>query len=208
MKRASLHGFSLLELMVTLTILAILLVLGIPSYEQWIVDSRIRTATESIQNGLRLARNEASQRATNVRFQLTSNGNGADWTVCLLPTSATSAATILGCPAVPANSSSTLQSFTGNDGTNGVLIGATTAVAEIAAGSYGGAGISGGLPAGITFTPLGRPFAYNGSSIVRIDANDARPNSRRLVTTISAGGMVNMCDPQIPFSATSPQGCP
>jgi type IV fimbrial biogenesis protein FimT len=44
MKRASLHGFSLLELMVTLTILAILIVLGIPSYEQWIVDSRIRTA--------------------------------------------------------------------------------------------------------------------------------------------------------------------
>jgi type IV fimbrial biogenesis protein FimT len=209
MKRASLHGFSLLELMVTLTILAILIVLGIPSYEQWIVDSRIRTATESIQNGLRLARNEASQRATNVRFQLT-NANAADWTVCLLPTSATSAATVLACPDPLANSSSTLQSFSGKGGTNGVLIGATTAVADIAAGSYGGAGagISGGVPAGITFTPLGRPFDYNGSSIVRIDVNAPQANSRRLVTTISAGGMVNMCDPQITFGANGPQGCP
>jgi type IV fimbrial biogenesis protein FimT len=211
MKRASPHGFSLLELMVTLTILAILIVLGIPSYEQWIVNSRIRTATESIQNGLRFARNEASQRATNVRFQLNSPTDGADWTVCLLPASATSAAAVSTCPDPLASSSSTLQSFTGKDGTTGVLIGATTAIADIAPGTYGGsgAGITGGVPAGITFNPLGRPSDYNGTSIVRIDANAPQANSRRLVTTISAGGMVNMCDPQITFGTTTgPQGCP
>lgn len=212
MKRPPQQGFSLLELMVTLTVFGILLLIGLPTYRQWLVNTRIRTTTESIQNGLRLARNEASQRGTNVKFYLFAASNGAaEWTVCLLPASAASAATVTTCPLPPANSSSTLQSFVNSADTTGLQIGTTTAVANIT-GNYTTI-ITGGIPASITFNALGRPTDYNNTSIIRIDATtaqvSAQATSRRLVTTISAGGMVNMCDPQAPtFSATSPQGCP
>ncbi|MBB6188805.1 prepilin-type N-terminal cleavage/methylation domain-containing protein [Rhodanobacter sp. MP7CTX1] len=197
------RGFSLIELMTTLTVLAILILIGIPSYEQWMLNTRIRTATESIQNGLRLARSEASQRATFVRFQSTS-ATDATWTVCQLPATAASAAAVTSC-----TGQTTIQQVLA-DNTNGVQIGATTVVADIAAGTgIYGTPITGGVPAGITYTALGRPSDYGNTSIVRIDISAAQAGSRRLVTTISAGGMVNMCDPAIPFNATSStQGCP
>lgn len=196
------RGFSLVELMTTLTVLAILILIGIPSYEQWMLNTRIRTATESIQNGLRLARSEASQRATFVRFQLTS-ATDATWVVCQLPATAASAAAVANCTGQP-----TIQQVPA-DNTNGVQIGATTAVADLATGSYATA-ITGGVPAGgITYTALGRPSDYGKTSILRIDVGSVQTGSRRLVTTISAGGMVNMCDPAISFNATSStQGCP
>ncbi|MBB6244772.1 prepilin-type N-terminal cleavage/methylation domain-containing protein [Rhodanobacter sp. MP1X3] len=211
MKPADQRGFSLIELMVTLTVFGILLVIGIPTYQQWTLNTRIRTATESIQNGLRLARNEASQRGTNVRFYLFANTAGAaEWTVCLLPTSAASAATVTTCPLPPAGSSSTLQSFVNTGDTTNLQVGAATAVADIT-GNYSSI-MTGGVPGGITFNALGRPTDYGNTSIIRIDVTaaqaSAQANSRSLVTTISAGGMVNMCDPQITFSANSPQGCP
>ncbi|WP_168170802.1 prepilin-type N-terminal cleavage/methylation domain-containing protein [Rhodanobacter sp. C01] len=195
------RGFSLVELMTTLTVLAILILIAIPNFEQWMLNTRIRTATESIQNGLRLARNEASQRATFVRFELTS-ATDAIWAVCQLPATAASAAAVTSC-----TGQTTIQQVRADD-TSGVQIGAGTAVADLAAGSYATA-ITGGLPAGITYTALGRPSDYGNTSILRIDVTAAQAGSRRLVTTISAGGMVNMCDPAITFNTTSStQGCP
>lgn len=198
MKSSSQRGFTLIELMTSLTVLGILLLLGLPTYKQWIINTRIRTASESIQNGLRLARNEAVQQASNVRFQL-NTASGADWTVCLLGTA--SATTC------PATASSVVQSFVGKGGTQGVLVGASSDLSSIPVSGSSSA-LSGGLPAGITFNSLGRPSAYGSTSLVRIDVTDPQPNSRRLSTTISAGGLVNMCDPQIKFTQNSPQGCP
>ncbi|MEP6906713.1 MAG: GspH/FimT family pseudopilin [Pseudoxanthomonas sp.] len=191
MKAALLQGFTLVELMVTITVLAILVVLGVPSYQQWIRNTGVRNAAESIQNGLRLARNEASQRGTNVRFEFTSAGT-ADWTVCQLP----AAATVCGA-GVP------IQTFVSKGGASAVQINTAVAVGTIttplttavAAGS------------GITFSALGRPSDYGVTSLARIDANSTMGGTRWLVTTISAGGSVRMCDPKIAFSANAPQGC-
>jgi len=94
-----------------------------------------------------------------------------------------------------------------------VQVGASTAVNSVAAGAYSTI-VSGGIPAGITFNSLGRPSAYGTTSLLRVDVTAAQASlqtqaaGRRLVTTISAGGMVNMCDPYFTFSTTSPQGCP
>ena len=74
MKRAG--GFTLVELMITVAILALLLIAGIPSFREWLRNTHIRTAAESIQNGLRYARGEASSRGANVRFEFTSAGAG------------------------------------------------------------------------------------------------------------------------------------
>jgi type IV fimbrial biogenesis protein FimT len=95
-----------------------------------------------------------------------------------------------------------------------VQVGATTATSNVVSssstGSTYGTIISGGVPAGITYNSLGRPTAYGTSSILRIDVTAAQSSlqstSRRLVTTISPGGMVSMCDPAFKL-ASNVMGC-
>ena len=201
------RGMSLIELMIAVVILAILVVLGMPTFQQWTLNTRIRTVTESIQNGLRLARNEASQRGGFVRFQLAS---ATSWQVCLLPASAASAQAATDC----SSATSTLQSWN-SPGMNNVQVGASTATSDVvsysSSSSTYGTIISGGVPAGVTYNSLGRPTAYGTGSILRIDATAAQASlqasSRRLITTISPGGMVNMCDPAFKLS-NNVLGCP
>lgn len=73
-------GFTLVELMVVVAVLAALLSIGGPSFMEWIQNSRIRTAAESLQNGLQVARAEAVRRNTNVEFILQ---GGSGWLVQL-----------------------------------------------------------------------------------------------------------------------------
>lgn len=83
-------GFSLIELMIAIAILSLVMIIAIPSYQQWIANSRIRNAAESIQNGLQKARAMAVTNNAPVRFIL---GANSAWTVGCVTTTAT-------CPAV------------------------------------------------------------------------------------------------------------
>ena len=67
----SLAGFTLIELMIAIAIIGILLVAGFPEMFAWIQNTQIRTAAESISNGLQLARGEAVRRNTRIEFVLT-----------------------------------------------------------------------------------------------------------------------------------------
>lgn len=73
-------GFSLIELLIGIVILAILAGLAMPSFQAWLQNTQIRNAAESIQNGLQRARAEAVGRNTNVEFVL---GTGSSWVVQL-----------------------------------------------------------------------------------------------------------------------------
>lgn len=55
-------GFTLIELMITITVVGVLLGISIPSFQSWIERNRIRTAAEGVLNGLQLARVEAIKR--------------------------------------------------------------------------------------------------------------------------------------------------
>ena len=57
-------GFTLIELMVTISILAILLGIGVPSFRTMIEESRIRSVSTDIVRALELARSEAVKRGT------------------------------------------------------------------------------------------------------------------------------------------------
>jgi type IV fimbrial biogenesis protein FimT len=74
-------GMTIIELMMGITILAIVLGLAAPSFSQWTRNLQIRNAAESIANGLQRARAEAVSRNTDVAF-----GLGADsaWTVTVV----------------------------------------------------------------------------------------------------------------------------
>ncbi len=71
-------GFSLIELMIGVVVLAILMSLAMPSFQAWLQNTQIRNAAESIQNGLQRARAEAVGRNTDVEFVLTA---GSSWTI-------------------------------------------------------------------------------------------------------------------------------
>lgn len=71
------RGFTLIELMIGLAIVAIALVLGIPSLNQFLDSSRLKAAATSFSSGLQYARSQAVAR--NERVQFTSNGAG--WSV-------------------------------------------------------------------------------------------------------------------------------
>ena len=76
--RALPRGFTLIELMVALAIVALLLLLGMPSFTTFVRNSEIRSTSESIINGLRAATTEAANRNRPVTFSL--QGSGAKWT--------------------------------------------------------------------------------------------------------------------------------
>lgn len=78
-------GFSLIELMIAIALLALVLALGMPGYKSWMQNTRIRNAAESMLNGLQVARMEAVQRNHSVKFVLTT---GTGWKVSCEPVDA------------------------------------------------------------------------------------------------------------------------
>jgi len=70
----------MIEVMVTLTIAALLTALGAPAFSDWLQSARIRGTAEAILTGLQTARSEATARNIPVRFQLTSSlGSDCAW---------------------------------------------------------------------------------------------------------------------------------
>lgn len=77
-------GFTLIELMVTLAILAIVLGMAIPSFSSMLQDSRVSSLGSELQGALLLARSEAIKRRQDVvlcrgNVGASSCENGTDW---------------------------------------------------------------------------------------------------------------------------------
>ncbi len=77
------RGFTLLELMATITILAILLGIGIPSLTAFIQNSRVTSQANGLVSSFHLARSEAIKRGAQVRVTALPGGFEAGWCVHL-----------------------------------------------------------------------------------------------------------------------------
>ena len=182
------QGMTLIEIMIAIAILGMLLVVGIPSYQGWMRNSQIRTAAESVQNGLQLARAEAAQLNTNVSFILSGN----DWSVNASGVAASS----VFYTADAGSGVTTLQRRSGMEGTPNAVISAVGATT-------------------ITFNGIGRITPTPAASQV-FTVQDARggacattttPNAMRcLSVVVEAGGKIWMCDPALNGSG-NPQAC-
>ena len=192
-------GFSLVELMIGITIVSLLMMLALPSYQVWIQNLQIRNAAESILDGLQLARTEAVQRNTQVQFQLTDGTGLSNWSV------------VADDPTIPgidftAPNGVVVQSRDNTEGSQNARVGASTVAAGLQVYANPLAG-GAGMPATITFNGLGRVVNV-GADITRADVvNTLVAGTRRLVVTISPGGQIRLCDPAFTLPNNS-MGCP
>lgn len=77
-------GFTLIELMITITILALLVTIGIPSYKKIVERNAITTAGNDLYASLQLARSEAVSREESVRVEADPGGWSAGWNVVIV----------------------------------------------------------------------------------------------------------------------------
>jgi len=77
------RGFSIIEMVIALGIVALLFKLAVPSFRTWLQNTQIRTAAHSITDGMNVARQEAIHRNVPVQLQLTSLSDGTSeaWSV-------------------------------------------------------------------------------------------------------------------------------
>ena len=79
MLNARVRGFTLVELLVTLAVLAVAAMLAAPGAGNMMASRKVQGAAQSILDGITQARTEALRRNTQVRFEITGGGTG--WTI-------------------------------------------------------------------------------------------------------------------------------
>lgn len=179
-------GFSLIELMIGITILAILLGLALPSFQTWLKNTQIRNAAESITNGLQRARAEAVALNTNVAFVL---GADSSWTVDY----------VVSPPAPPPPApppARPIDSRSATEGSKNVTL--TALAADLA------------TPATtITYNNLGQ-VVVNAASLTRVNLGiDSNHDGvfdtgyQNLRVEINAGGGARTCDPSLAVGSSS-----
>lgn len=199
--RAAERGMSLIEVMVAITLAAILLALGAPSFFTGMQNRQIRTAADAIQNGLQVARTEALRRNRTVKFDLR---DGNSWTVGCDPVDTTVIDGQENCPAV-------LQTREAAEGSANVL------VTPVQLAQATGAVVSTPVFTGdLTFNSLGRTVTTTlpGGNIAEYQITNPGGGScaaqggemRCLSIRITAAGQIRMCDPAV-TAVGDPRAC-
>jgi type IV fimbrial biogenesis protein FimT len=186
--KSKMSGFSMIELMVVITIMAVVMALGIPSYNEWIQNTKIRSAAESIQNGVLLARAEAVKR--NARVQFTLDALGSAWVVgCETPVADDNGDGLDDCPAE-------IQVNSGNEGSSAEVTVVSTDDTPFVFSSLG---------------TLVSPAPSAADNLVRITVDNSAlstAESRELTIVLGVGGNARTCDPSLDSAGTDPRKCP
>jgi type IV fimbrial biogenesis protein FimT len=189
-------GFSLIELMVTMTILGLLLVATMPSIGAWMRNTEIRNAAESINSGLAKARSEAVRRNQPVLFSLVTPQSGNPGVLdnsCALSATSASWVVSLETPetkcAVDVSESAApkiLAKYAQGDGARNVAIAIKNADCSAAASTTQ-----------VSYNSYGR-ITTPATALRCIDIrHTASGTSRPLRLMLGNGGNVRMCDPAV-----------
>lgn len=180
-------GFTIIEMVIGVLIIALLTTLGIPTYNAWIRNSQIRNGAEAVSSGIQLARAQAIRCNLPVQFVLTASATPASWVVSQV-TGTSCAPASAGLPA------GTFQNWTAAEG-------AATTVFTPTAGATT-----------VSFNGLGRVVANADASgsLLQVDVSSSASSAaeiRQLRITVGAGGGVRMCDPATNLPAGDPRAC-
>lgn len=191
-------GFTLVELIVTVAIMAILAALATPSMIGWVRNNKIRTVSDSLQNGLRLAQAEATRRNRQIVFSLTNDKptgsgytavvNGSNWAI--------NTVTLM----TEENSAFVEAGILRDVGSNVTLSGPKS----ICFNSLGRLvpNPSPGVTSAVCDPPPAAGYSYD------IQMSDVVEGDRPLRVTVALGGQLRLCDPARTLSDSQPDGCP
>ncbi len=172
-------GFTLVEMMIAVTIAAILLVVGVPTMRGVIENTRIRTVAESWNYGLSLARNEAVRLNTEVEFVASVDG----WQIQQRDRANAGAFIVL-------------HQASGKESTTDLFVTPEPADADRITFNSLGRMVNASMSDGSA------PFS-------QIDVESERPSGisgyRPLRIQVLAGGMTRVCDPAV--TASDPRAC-
>jgi type IV fimbrial biogenesis protein FimT len=194
-------GVTLIELMVAMVIFAIILSVGVNSFATWTQNQQVRVATESILNGIQLARGEAVKQNANAMFilcDLTAASPDSSWDV-LVASAPANAQPCNSTPAGAATKWARVQQRSGQEGSRNAVVASTGAANAVAFGGFGRV-----VTVSNTDLPLAA-FAIT-QSITSIDVSNPK-GDRPLRVTVSAGGSPRMCDPSPKLQAGDPMAC-
>jgi type IV fimbrial biogenesis protein FimT len=194
----------MLEMAITMTVFAILVVLGVPSMSAWVKNNKVRAVSDSLQTALRLAQAESLRRSRQVVFALTDSNapttiplpaaaNGKSWAIYTVPsmTDGTEAPDFI-------------QSGDFSNASANVQID-SHGVAAVCFNSIGRVvGNAGTNVDAITGTACIQPTGAPALQIFNISLTGA---DRPLQVNLSLGGQVHMCDPAFALSSAHPEGC-
>lgn len=201
------RGFSLIELLVVLTLIGVLLGLGVPAVTSWTGDAHLRSVAESFTNGLRLAQATAVARNHVTVFAVTGAtpaynavpaANGTNWMVLVDPLS--SSETMDSTYLIQSSTEARQHNVSVNSNTSSMVCfnsfgqqtsNLTTTQTSLPASSCATPGGSSGVDTAPTTFVLSRP-----------------PSSRVYHVLVYPGGRVRMCDATKTLSTTNPDGCP
>lgn len=80
-RKISCRGFTLIELMIGLVLVAVLLGIAVPTFRSFILGQRLRATSTDLQIALITARSEAVKRNRAVTLNPSDDGWGAGWTI-------------------------------------------------------------------------------------------------------------------------------
>lgn len=193
------HGITLLELLVSISILGILATLAVPSFATFLANTRLRTVVDNLQSGLQVARMEALKRNETTAFLLLDSQN--NWMVNR---------------AYHASSNPTIDSASISRSGNGTVCAggsATPASYQLQrnCGENQGVTVISNFNAtnpGVLFDSQGRAWLLSGDTLPSYAAFDlcASNTSSKFAIAITAGGQTRSCDRSI-TSITDPRYC-
>jgi type IV fimbrial biogenesis protein FimT len=194
------RGFTIVELMIGVVLLAMILAIGGPSFSTWLQNSQIRNMSEAMQNGIQLARAEAVRRNSQVRFQLVDSltgscalsTSGSNWIVSMDSAVGDCASTNMADAAAPV-APRVVQARSSGEGSPNAVVNASQSTIV-----FNGLGR-------VTPTP-GADITINVSNPTGGACSSASGPMRCLRIVVGAGGQVRMCDPRASFNGTS-EGC-
>jgi type IV fimbrial biogenesis protein FimT len=197
---------TLIELMVGVAIVAITLMFGIPSFAGWLMNARIRSTAEVLQNGLQFARAEAVRRDTPVRFQLVDTLTNS----CVLSAAGPYWVVNLTASATPAGACANAVS----DATSPYLLSLSPVVSSAVVTSLAGSRAAIGFDGLGRLTAIANPASGIGTLTIKVTSSSASciasgGTARCLNVVVSPAGEVRMCDPsRATSSANDPLSCP
>lgn len=203
------RGFTLVEMVVVMAILAVLLGLGMPSYRTYMANQRVSAAAEVFMAGLQMARAEAVKLNQRVEFAMTNevptvasvdttntSTSGRNWIVRGVGNAI--AADVTNGRALVAGGNTFVEGKSGAEG-GGAASSANSPISVV--GSLASVAFDGfGMPAGLTSTATFDFTSSSGTCVAAATANCTVAGTgggeiRCLQLRMSRGGQTRLCDP-------------